>query len=126
MSDELTADELVKLAELCGHTATVAYVETNSGDPPLREVVEVTMAREQWQPHLDANQRDEVVQAIHKAGAEVTVDARHFGDGWHEGYYCQMQVTSTLVEEGWVSSEAGAEATPGLAVCRTALTAIER
>lgn len=93
MTDKLTIDERVKLAEFCGHEVSV------HGD-------EVWFRGEDrghlWNPAEDANQRDEVVEAVRQAGWWVSVRSllphyvayaqRHkmLKDGFGNPYYESM------------------------------------
>lgn len=107
MTDTLTTEELVTLAEFCGHRTDGCdgsiWIDRN---PPQG-------FDELWQPHLDAKQRDEVVEALSQQERWRCIGVYRQND-WA---MCEVFETDVRV--------AKAEAnTPGLAVCRAALKAI--
>lgn len=103
MTDKITADELVTLAEFCGkqiYSASIEGVVISGGG-----------TRVMWQPHIDANQRDEVVEAMTAVGCQVKVESRsgrHYGKVFHP-------------ERAGIYT---GEPTPGEAVCWAALRVI--
>jgi hypothetical protein len=111
MPEDLTADELVKLAELCGYRA--------HSDGATVWLPAVTKGREEymksWRPHLDANQRDEVVNSICKNWPDlcVALSRQHLWAG------CEIVKDEELIAYKQAD-------TAGLAVCRAVLKALER
>lgn len=110
----LTPDELVRLAEYCGHEVAI------SGDEAwlrrFRGSEERWGEREKrWQPHLDANQEREVIQALYDQ--KWHADVSHHP--WH-GRLCTLHnvVDGRRFLSNW-------ESAPGLAVCWAALGVIE-
>lgn len=114
MSDPLTPEELVRLAEYCGHEVQlhekrvfpVLYMSIDTGD------------WEPWIPDLDANQRDELVEAVLHEDYLVHIHYCLHEDG--DGLFVEaeiMDVANRLVANGNCK-------TPGLAVCRAALKVI--
>jgi hypothetical protein len=121
MPEDLTADELVKLAKLCGYEE-YAVNHDIKGDP---EYVQINTLPDdpyhtsrhwpEWQPHLDANQRDEVVNSICKNWPDLCV-ALSRQNSWAG---CEIVKDEELIAYKQAD-------TAGLAVCRAALKALER
>ena len=112
MTDKLTTDELVKLAEFCGTRVGLIAAEDH-----VYYVCEDRPGMPEWHPDLDANQRDEVVEAL-KREHEYLVDVIQLRDSY-------MANVGTFYGKPIASSGYAPGQCPGLAVCRAALKAIE-
>ncbi|MHC4405602.1 MAG: hypothetical protein ACYTG0_38645 [Planctomycetota bacterium] len=113
-SEPFTTDELVTLAEACGkESITVASDGTVMFDHDEPEK-ESGGGWEDWQPHIDANQRDELVNTMHEL----------FGD--IELYVVNNNHSCKVYDDGNVCVAWAIKATTGEAVCRAALKAIKR
>ncbi|MCZ6654847.1 MAG: hypothetical protein O7D91_17700 [Planctomycetota bacterium] len=115
-SDTITTDELVRLAEFCGK----GEITTVGADKPGLVQVEGAYSWVAWQPHLDANQRDEMVEALYKDGYEVIQSV----SPWDEpSFECEINHDG---EDGMPDrqSQFSNANTPGLAFCRAALKVI--
>ncbi len=117
MTDKLTTDELVKLAEFCGKENIRRHddgfcvsdwpVFVDKSTPQGR-------VRIKWRPDKDANQRDEVVEKLRQKGSNVIVVS-----------HAELP---TPFFSCYVAPKKGdpiAYRTPGDAVCRAALKVIE-
>jgi len=93
--------DLIKLAKFCGHESCWVHNRT-------------------WQPQHDANQQDEIVEALLCEFQKVTITRWAIDWGREEGR-CRVSIT----DEGAVIAEANAE-TIGNAVCLAALQVIPR
>lgn len=106
MTDKLTANELVKLATFCGREVfligDILWVGRNANHVAA-----------QWNPAEDANQRDEVVEAMRLSNTRL-----HLWSNPHSStpYSC-------VLGADW-ETRSNHQATPGLAVCRAALQVI--
>lgn len=110
MTDKLTTDERVALAEYCGHDAYIehgGYVRTIKHD--------------KWQPDVDANQRDRLVESLMTDGWESIQSASRHDDPPFE---CELNHTNSVTGDPDRQSQLGEANTPGLAVCWAALKVI--
>ena len=116
MTDQPTTDELVRLAEFCGHKRNTTYLNL------APDSVAIGFPARTWQPHLDANQRDELVEALREKGWMVSLNR------WSDCWMAYASEDKSPCEKCG-SSHGGhtgdfEKSTPGLAVCRAALKVI--
>ena len=119
MTDELTTDELVKLAEACGYERIRLYCQQSHADVVLVAYDEKTVFVG-WHPDTDANQMCEVIEAF------IDGETRGLDIWWQRvsgfvvrvkeyvGVWCDWKTICTVRAD-----------TLSLAVCRAALTALE-
>ena len=113
MSEKLTTERLVKLAQLCGKK--MGFEDDHPNTPQIRRCDGAHL--EFWQPHIDANQRDEVCMALRKRSLYLTLHTMSDEPPWAAYFRDHMKVDHKIV--GHCDAD-----TPGLAVCRAALKAI--
>lgn len=112
-TDPLTPDELVRLAVYCGREAfLIGHILWVGRDDVNDRIAAV------WQPHLDANQRDELEDAViangHKWQHHSCKDGYFRSTIKHVAFKCWR----------WELVASAKEKTRGLAVCRAALKVI--
>ncbi len=113
-NDTITTADLVLLAEYCGKKLLDLSFQGEPNfyvDKPGTVWGDPGFIPKPWQPHLDANQRAEVVEACKANG--LTVVLYHWSNADAKCLICSDSYLCNTVGEG--------SGTPGLAVCRAAL-----
>jgi len=116
----MTTDELIKLTEFCGKQAywPMCGTEVHLTTDGTRRI-----GNQKWQPHIDANQRDEVVEALRKAGWGIVICA------WSDCYMAYGSNRERLCprcgKQRCCTTPDNECDTPGDAVCAAAIQAIE-